>query len=177
MAHRNWIALVFARRIGTACLLGVLVVAAAIVWIERTGNSVEADSHHSFSGIFDDDFSELEKQHGQICAEFVTSEPYGVRLPTGISQGQVLPAEISALTSRPNAPTGWFNISRVTAESVTVIATGSQRSGEQPSMTIVSEAVELYRYANVGGGNIRWEVVESGILYPCHLDGSPKPVE
>ena len=166
-----------ARRIATILLLVVLVLSTAYVWLDRTRDSAEADSHDSFSGVFDDELRDLEDQYGEICAEFVTSEPDGVILPTGISQGQQLPAEINALTSRPNAPAGWFNGSRVTAESVTVIATGSQRAGERSPTTIVAEAVELWKYADVGGGNTRWEVVEPGILYPCHDDGSPKAVQ
>lgn len=162
------------RRVVGVALLSVLAIAAILVWAERLPRTTEADSHDNLSEVLEPQMTALNQQYGAVCAEIVTSDPDGEQLSTGLVAGQHLPAEIGALTSRTSAPSNWFSQVQIDSESVVLASSGSTRTGIVAGMLVVAEAVELIRFQDAGGGNTRWEVVETQILYPCNSDGSPR---
>lgn len=163
------------RGAGKVLLLSFLVIAAFLVWSERLPESADADTQDHVTEVLASHMGTLTQQYGMICGESVSSEPDGEQISTGLSMQDDLPTELQSLTARPNAPANWFADRHVDSDSVILVSSGLKRPGTVNGMVIVAEAIELFRYEPASGGNRRWEVVESRILYPCNSDGSPRP--
>ena len=61
----------------------------------------------------------------------------------------------------------------VDSERITLAATWVEGPEVLSNPYVVGEAMEIRRYEDFGGGNLRWKVAETQIAYPLLTDGAP----
>ena len=160
-----------------ALFLGALLVAASLVWISRSTQSIEAQASADLHEIMADRAVELSKRYGELCGLDVESLHEGQAVGTGLSASDAIPEAVAIKAANDGKVQGAISENYIRNSHVVLVTENKRSGGMSPDRVVVATGAVLIRYDDGSNSAPRWEVFKSESLYPCYGDFTPRGIE